>query len=110
MARVAESWRLRRNSVLRRDNLIARKEHAGGGSGSTDTANVGNAGSVQGILGTLNIENPPNVTDVTLDDSADATAQTVTLSSFSPNPVDSQGDGDTYINIHGLAPAEGSQQ
>ena len=54
---------------------------SGGGS---DVVNVGNAGSVQGILSTLNIKNPPWFTALNVDDSADATARTVTLSTFTP--------------------------
>ena len=69
------------------------------------TVNVGDAGSVQGILGTLNIENPPSRNTITVDDSADATARTVTLSSF-VNPDDSEDDGHPWGKIHGLAPAD----
>jgi hypothetical protein len=55
-------------------------------SGGADTVNVGNAGSVQGILGTLNVENPnTNNTTLNVDDSADGTGRTFTLSSFTPS-------------------------
>jgi hypothetical protein len=74
------------------------------GHGSS-TVNVGNAGSVQGILGALNIENPPSFNTVVVDDSADATARTVTLSSGGNAFNDSDGNGDPYGFITGLAPA-----
>jgi hypothetical protein len=48
-------------------------------TGITDTVNVGNAGSSQGILGSLSIQNPAGFTNLTLDDSADGTARTVSL-------------------------------
>jgi hypothetical protein len=68
-------------------------------SGGTDTVNVGNAGSVQGILADVNIENPPHFSTITVDDSADGTGRTVTLSTFTP-------PGDTaWGQIAGLAPA-----
>ena len=68
------------------------------GSG-TDTVNVGNAGSVQGILAAVNVENPPSFNTINVNDSADTTARTVTLSTFTPA-------GDTpWGSITGLAPA-----
>jgi hypothetical protein len=64
-----------------------------------DTVNVGNAGSVQDILGALNIENPPTHTALTVDDSADLTGRSVTLTTFTPS-------NDTpWASITGLAPA-----
>ena len=45
--------------------------------------NVGSGGSVQGILGTLNLQNPPNCNTINVSDSADTTARTVTLSTYS---------------------------
>ena len=68
-------------------------------SAGNDTINVGNAGSVQGILGTLNVEDPPSFATLNVNDSADATARTVTLGTFTPS-------GDTpWGSISGLAPA-----
>jgi hypothetical protein len=64
-----------------------------------DRVNVGSSGSVQGILGAVSVENPPNYTALNIDDSADTTARTVTLSTFTPA-------GDTpWGSITGLAPA-----
>jgi hypothetical protein len=69
------------------------------GSNGGDTVNVGNAGSVQGILGELNIDNPLSFTTVNIDDSADTTARTVTLDTFTPA-------ADTpWGSVTGLAPA-----
>jgi hypothetical protein len=70
-----------------------------------DTINVGDSGNVQGIRGTLNIENPPHRDTIKVDDSADATARIVTLSTF-VNPRDSQGSSDPWGAISGLAPAD----
>ena len=70
------------------------------------TVNVGNAGSVQGILGTLNLENPSSFTTVVIDDSADATARTVTLRTIGVLPSDFNANSDAYGNISGLAPAD----
>ena len=74
-------------------------------SASNMVVNVGTAGSVQGIRGTLNIENPSASNHITVDDSDDNTAHTVTLSSF-VNPDDFEGNGDPWGKIHGLAPAD----
>jgi hypothetical protein len=64
-----------------------------------NTVNVDNAGSVQGIQGNLYIEDPAGVTTINVDDSADATARTVTVSTFTPA-------GDTpWGSVTGLAPA-----
>ena len=67
-------------------------------SGGNDTVNVGNAGSVQGILGALNVQNPPSFDTINVNDSADATARTVTLSTFTSG-------GLPWGAITGLAPA-----
>jgi hypothetical protein len=69
---------------------------SGGGS---DTVNVGSGGSVQGIVGAVSVQNPPNYTTLNIDDSADATARTVTLSTYTP-----AGDS-AWGSITGLAPA-----
>jgi hypothetical protein len=69
-------------------------------AGGLDTVNVGNAGSVQGILGPLHIENPPNMTTVNVNDSADATARTMTQSTITFTP-----GGLLWGSITGLAPA-----
>ena len=67
-------------------------------SGGHDTVNVGNAGSVQGILGTLSIQNPHSADTININDSADTTARTVTLSTFVSG-------GANWGAITGLAPA-----
>ena len=67
------------------------------GSG-TDTVNVGNGGSVQGILAAVNIQNPPSYNTINVNDSADPTARTVTLSTYSSG-------GYNWGSITGLAPA-----
>ncbi len=74
------------------------------GSGQT-TVNVGNSGSVQGVLGALNVENPTGSTALNVDDSADSTARTVTLSTLGSNPADSQSNSDSWGQISGVAPA-----
>jgi hypothetical protein len=56
--------------------------------GTATTVNVGDGGSLAGIIGTLNIENPPAVTDINVDDSADTSAPTFTLSTVGPNLTD----------------------
>ena len=66
------------------------------GSG-TDTVNVGNAGSVQGILAAVNLQNPPSYNTINVNDSADTTARTVTLSTYSSG-------GANWGSITGLAP------
>jgi len=58
------------------------------------TINVGNSGSVQGILGTLNLSNPPAFNTIVVEDSADSTARTATLS-----------DASNTGQVTGLAPA-----
>ena len=71
------------------------------GDGGSDAFTVGNAGSVQAIAGALNIENTPSYNTVTVDDSSDATARTVTIDTITTVP----GDADPYGSITGLAPA-----
>ena len=66
--------------------------------GGNDVVNVGNAGSAQGILGALSIQNPPSYTTINVNDGADATARTVTLSTFTSG-------GYNWGSITGLAPA-----
>src|SRR5262249_33936489 len=69
------------------------------GSSATDTVNVGYQGSVQAVQGDVYVENPPSFSTLVVDDSADATARTVTLDTFTPA-------GDTaWGSITGLAPA-----
>jgi hypothetical protein len=72
--------------------------------GPNTAVNVGSAGSVAGILNTLNIENPPRANAVTIDDSADPTARTVTISTLGANPSDSDANTDVWgqINFAGL--------
>jgi hypothetical protein len=53
---------------------------------------------VQGLLGDVTLFNPDSPTTLTVDDSADATARTVTLSTFSQILA-------TYSQVSGLAPA-----
>jgi autotransporter-associated beta strand protein len=74
-------------------------------NGATSQVNVGNSGSVQGIQGTLNIEDPPAFIPITIDDSADPAARSVTLSTLGTNPADSQHNQDPWGQIIGLAPA-----
>src|SRR5271166_301009 len=66
--------------------------------GGYDVVNVGYGGSVQGILGTLNLQDPPSYNTIYVNDSADATARTVTLSTYSSG-------GANWGSITGLAPA-----
>jgi parallel beta-helix repeat protein len=74
--------------------------------GNAATAvHIGNAGSVQGIRGVLNLENPPSHDGVTVDDSLDPTARTVSLSTLDVT-ADSQDNTDPWGRIHGLAPAD----
>jgi hypothetical protein len=75
--------------------------NSGGGG---DMVNVGNAGSLQDIHGTLNIENRPSFTTINVNDSADGSARTVTLSQFTASD-DGDGDSDLFGSIAGLAPA-----
>src|SRR5205085_571696 len=74
-------------------------------TGGSDHVIVGNAGSVQGIATTLNLEGPGHANILALDDSADTTARTATLSTLGSNPYDSQGNGDPWGQVVGLAPA-----
>jgi hypothetical protein len=76
------------------------------GQSGNDTVNIGSGGSVQSILGTVNVENSGGATALTVDDSADTVARTVTLGEFSPNPSDTEQNTDEYGRIAGLAPAD----
>lgn len=69
-------------------------------SGGADHVNVSSAGSVQGIGGNLTLENLASHTVLTVDDSADPTARTVTLGTAPP-----AGDADPFDTLSGLAPA-----
>ena len=60
------------------------------------TVNVGLAGSTQAILSPVNISNPPSLNSIVVDDSADSTARTVTVTSASASTG----------KISGLAPAD----
>src|SRR5262249_48682567 len=52
------------------------------GAGNNVTVTVGNASSVQGILGALSLDNSSGAhSNITVDDSADTTARTFTLTS-----------------------------
>jgi hypothetical protein len=73
-------------------------------TGAAATFNVGN-GTVAGILGTLHLEGPSSPNTIVLNDSADTTARTVTLSDIGANPADSQGNSDPWGQVSGLAPA-----
>jgi hypothetical protein len=66
--------------------------------GADSTVNVGWGGSVQGILYPLNLQNPPAYNAINIDDSADPTARTVTLSSYV-----SSSNSDTWGRINGLS-------
>jgi hypothetical protein len=66
--------------------------------GNQDTVNIGDNGSVQGILAPVTVDNPPSWNTINIDDSADAAARTVGLST-SP-------DGNVlWGTVSGLAPA-----
>jgi hypothetical protein len=69
-----------------------------------NTVNVGNAGNLADIDATLNIENPSNRNNLTIDDSADPTARTATLSNVGPNPNDSDHDSNDWGQVSGLSP------
>ena len=62
------------------------------------------AAACRGIQGVLSIENPNAANTITVDDSTDNKARTVTLGSFA-NPGDSEGNSDPWGYIQGLAPA-----
>jgi hypothetical protein len=68
------------------------------GEGGADIVNVGNNSSVQGILGTVNITNAPAFSTVTIDDSADISPQTATLSTFTP------ANDSAFGRVSGLSP------
>jgi hypothetical protein len=69
------------------------------GTGGANTVILGNNGSVQDIQGTVNLDNPLDYTTLTVDDSADPSAHTAYLSTFTPG-----GDFDSWGSITGLAP------
>jgi autotransporter-associated beta strand protein len=69
------------------------------GHSSSTTVNVGN-GNVQNIRGTVSIENAPSYTTINIDDSADASARTTTLGTYTPF-----GDA-PWGYISGLAPVD----
>jgi hypothetical protein len=50
------------------------------GGGYDDVVTVGQGGSVQGVQGAVTVTNPPSYTALTIDDSADATARSATVS------------------------------
>jgi hypothetical protein len=66
--------------------------------GGNDTVNVGNGGSLQGLLAPVTIQSPHGTDIVSISDTLDATARTVTLSTFSSG-------GANWGAITGLAPA-----
>jgi hypothetical protein len=78
------------------------------GQAGLDLVNIGSlapttaGGTVANLNGELNIENTNSFDLITVDDSADATARTVTLSSF-VNPRDTEANMDSYGKIHALA-------
>lgn len=67
------------------------------GQDGLDGVSVGNAGNVQNIAGVVNVTNPLQFSALTIDDSADATSRTATLSTFSTN-------GSPFDSLTGLAP------
>jgi Calpain family cysteine protease len=67
-------------------------------SSGTDTVNVGNGGSVQGILAAMTVQSTSSHDTVNVNDSADATARTARLSTYSSG-------GANWGTITGLAPA-----
>jgi hypothetical protein len=76
------------------------------GSGLT-TVIVGNLSNVEGIVGTLNIEHPGTSggNAINVYDLADPLGHVVGISTLGVNPADSGGNGDTWGQIVGLAPA-----
>jgi hypothetical protein len=81
------------------------KVYGGGFAGGVlSTINIGSGGSVQGIQGPIDLENPSNYNTITIDDSADTSARTVTLKTVTNRTVL---DGDTAAagQLSGLAPA-----
>jgi hypothetical protein len=65
--------------------------------GGHDTVNVGNNGSVQGIVACVTLQNPPDYNTVNVNDSADTTARTMSLFTYSSG-------GYNWGSIAGLAP------
>jgi hypothetical protein len=81
-----------------------------GNGNAVSAVNVGNAtNGAQSIKSTLNIENPASPQShntIIVDDSADTTGRTATLSTLGSNPADSgTGLADIWGQIVGLAPA-----
>jgi hypothetical protein len=69
-------------------------------AGGRTTVRIGFFGNSQFIGGPVNIENPPNYTTINIDDSADPSARTTTLGTYTPA-------GDTpWGYISGLTPAD----
>jgi hypothetical protein len=60
------------------------------------------SGTTQNILADVNIENPTASSTVTVNDSTDTAARTVTVSTLGTNPADSQGNSDPWGQISGL--------
>jgi hypothetical protein len=75
------------------------------GNSSGDAVTVGDDHSVQSILGPVSVENTTTDSKITLDDSADEFARTVTLSTLSSDPYES-GTSDSWGDVHLLAPAD----
>lgn len=67
------------------------------GQDGLDNVALGDAGSVQNIKGVVNVTNPLQFSNVTIDDSADATGRTATLSTFASS-------GSLFDSLAGLAP------
>jgi hypothetical protein len=74
-------------------------------AGTSANVMIGLHGSVRRIHGNLNVESPTGFNTITVDDSADPKARTVTLSAPAKNPPDPDGAGDAWGQIKGLAPA-----
>ena len=68
--------------------------------------NLGLGNTVAALAGSINLENPNDYNTIVINDQNDVTGRTVTLSSFAPNPEDSELDADEYGKISGLAPAD----
>lgn len=64
------------------------------GTGTTMAVNVGNSGSVQGILGNVTFSNPTGLINLVVDNSADTTGRTTTVTNIA----------NTNVAISGLAP------
>jgi hypothetical protein len=71
------------------------------GQGGHDTVRLGNNGSVQELRDLVEIDNDRGVTDLVVDDSADAIARDVTIDHFLGGLAAPE-----LLFVHGLAPAE----